>query len=242
LLLVKDALLNARPKLGECILTHETGEPPECSDGGSSVRGVTVGPPGVGKKVVTGRRNIPRVSRHPIAFAIVSHKGHDYHASQAVSKRGIGIPEITRIFAPESAESCLHRVARGDARKPHPIPLGETFPMGPVLLGVVSRSADACAEQTSGKGFWTDGAADEPREALATRDRLIRRRRKWVGGCAIEGLSHGKDTADNKCTHELPSHEVHTDSLKMLRQSLWTSVLERHGVSSLRNFRGSRFV
>jgi hypothetical protein len=103
LLLVKDALLNAGPKLGECVFTHETGEPPECSDRGSSVRGVTVGPPGIGKKVVAGSRNIPRVSRHAITFAIVSHKRHDYHASQAVSKRGIGISEITRIFAPESA-------------------------------------------------------------------------------------------------------------------------------------------
>jgi hypothetical protein len=89
-----------------------------------------------------------------------------------------------------------------------PYRLAKPSQMGPVLLGVVSRSADACAEQTSGKGFWTNRTADEPRKALATRDRLIWRRRKRVRRRAIEGLSAGKDTPDNKCSHELPSHEL----------------------------------
>jgi hypothetical protein len=99
---VKDALPNVRPKLDKCVLTHEAGDPPNRSKGGGSLGGITVSPPSIGKKVVTGRRNISRVSWHAIAFAIVGYKGHDYRASQAASNRVMGISEITRIFSPES--------------------------------------------------------------------------------------------------------------------------------------------
>ena len=38
------------------------GEPPNRSKGGGSLGGITVSPPSIGKKVVTGRRNISRLA------------------------------------------------------------------------------------------------------------------------------------------------------------------------------------
>jgi len=112
-----------------------------------------------------------------MAAAIVSHEGHDYHASYALFERVAGVPEITiaRILPPHSAESRLYDISSRDTRKPHSIPIPEPSPMGSVFFRTVPRGADACAKQAHGEGFRAECVVDNPVDALVSGDRLVGR-------------------------------------------------------------------
>jgi hypothetical protein len=81
---------------------------------------------------------------------------HDQYILDALAEGLVDRAEITRVFAPQGADSRFHRIARHHTRKPHAVAIAKTIPVSAVFNRLVAGGSQARTQNAHTETFRSD--------------------------------------------------------------------------------------
>ena len=171
--LMEDALLDVEPKFLESIDGHASGE----AFSGAQERvvgiGFAVNAPCVREEIIPANRHVAGIGRPKAAVVTPCSKRKPYHIADASLKRLVRHAKIARIFSKHKANACFNCISCDNAGHAHPIAVGKTSPVGPVLIRPIKSRPEGRHENPSYQMRRADCVCDKPAETLSRCDRVV---------------------------------------------------------------------